>query len=106
MDRIIHALSDIAESSPFAIWGPVDVRQFRSPIVYAWIRGESLLYIGQSAVGIARPIDARHEHLGGEPWTEVDRLAIWRMPTAQAACHIEELTIEALRPQRSRPCRT
>jgi hypothetical protein len=57
----------VAEASDRARW--------QQPIVYAWIRGEAMLYIGSSYRGVERPMSAKHEKLGG--FQAGDQLIIW-----------------------------
>jgi len=74
----------------------------RQPIVYIWSRGNTVLYVGMSNEGIARPITRSHEKIG--QFQPGDTLTIHAAPDAKGT---EEALIRQLRPRlyATGPCR-
>jgi hypothetical protein len=70
-----------------------DLTQLRSPIVYVWARGEEVLYVGMSVVGVARPV-GKHERL--VDFQPGDMLWIWRCDNPAV---LETMLIRELRPR-------
>ena len=73
-----------------------DLRMLRAPIIYAWMRREKLLYIGSSEIGIARPVNGRHERL--RDIEDGDEVAAWRADGLTIRQREEQL-IDALSPE-------
>ncbi len=71
----------------------VDVEALRGPIVYVWIRGAEVLYVGMSTNGLVRPLGRQHEQLKGLEGR--DTLLIWPHPKPE---HLENALIYHLRP--------
>jgi hypothetical protein len=68
----------------------------RGCLVYAWVRGPKVLYVGMSRTGLLRPINASHEVCWAfEP---SDELLIWRAIDKRAAERLEALAIRLLAP--------
>jgi hypothetical protein len=61
--------------APLMVVGASDRARWQQPIVYAWIRGNEVLYVGRSTVGVERPMSMNHEKLRG--FEAEDRLVIW-----------------------------
>jgi hypothetical protein len=74
------------------------MRRWQQPIVYAWIRGEEVLYIGCSYRGVERPLAAGHEKL--RDFQPGDRLVIWASADPLAT---EDALIRRWRPLYNKP---
>lgn len=82
---------------PLIDWEGSTVHAHRQPIVYLWLRGETVLYIGQSSNGVERPLGKGHERIRDiEP---TDRLIVFAMKTARLAVLCEDRLIRRLSPQ-------
>lgn len=76
-----------------------EVIALRGPLVYAWKRGQHVLYVGKGETGMARALHPRHHKLRGILPT--DQLHFWRCATAEEACRLEATLIESLEPSRN-----
>jgi len=74
-----------------------DLQRMRQPIVYVWVRGDRVLYVGLSEHGLTRPLDRGHEQL--REFASGDLLVIW--PSSQPGV-LENALIYHLRPRRNR----
>ena len=87
--------------SPYLELAHEDVQRWRGSIVYVWIRGAEVLYVGLSLRGLERPLSvgpARLKH-----FAPGDRLIVWRCaPTGL----VEADLIAALRPRYNSIART
>jgi hypothetical protein len=74
---VADPLADLSADlgAPLMVAEASDRARWQQPIVYAWIRGEAMLYIGSSYRGVERPMSAKHEKLGG--FQAGDQLIIW-----------------------------
>lgn len=84
----------------FAQLGPADVELdgaelCKTPVVYAWMRDEQLLYVG-SGGSIRRPFGREHMRL--RTARAGDKVFIWLMPTMRAALESEARLIATHRP--------
>lgn len=66
------------------------------PSVYAIVRWNEVLYVGQSSYGIGRPVDTRH-HLRLK-FRHTDSVLIWRCGSLAAARRLEAELISVLKP--------
>jgi hypothetical protein len=73
-----------------------EVLVLRSPLVYAWLRGEQVLYVGKGETGFNRPLSPSHHQLG--MMLPTDTLRLWACDTAAEACELEVHLIRQLRP--------
>jgi hypothetical protein len=48
--------------APLMVAGASDRARWQQPIVYAWIRGDEVLYVGGSTVGVERPMSMNREY--------------------------------------------
>lgn len=79
-----------------------DARTFRElagALVYVWLRGDQVLYVGMSRIGLGRPTSARHHRLRLEAVQDTDRMLVWPCAGEAAARALEHLLIRTLRPQ-------
>ncbi len=58
-------------------------KDIRQPIIYMWARGNEVLYVGQSMMGLGRPLGGDHMVL--RAFRPGDRLNVWALPNAAAA---------------------
>jgi len=72
--------------------------QLVGPIVYAWVRGDEVLYVGVGASGIARPFRLSH-HRALRACSDDGHLLIWTCPTPVAAYQLERELILQLAPR-------
>lgn len=72
------------------------VRRLRYPVVYVWMRGDRVLYVGKGAT-VARPLDPRHHRLSDIRPT--DRLRVWPIKNRQEATRLEAAFIQTLQPE-------
>jgi hypothetical protein len=71
-------------------------RALAGPIVYAWVRGDEILYVGFSSNGVARTLSRAHHRLVSmEPG---DRAVIWCFETEDQAAAAERELIRLLHP--------
>jgi len=91
-----EALARLGE--PLVVLEAAALRPWQQAVIYAWIRGDEVLYIGASSRGLARPIDPRHEKL--REFLPGDRLAIWPVPEPW---ELEMRLIEDIKPARNGP---
>lgn len=96
-DRIAEQL----QKTPLAVLTGEWVLNHRKPIVYLWLRGEQCLYVGQSAVGIVRPISPNHHRL--MDIAPGDRVVIFEMTDAIIARRTEARLIRGLGPSLNGP---
>lgn len=73
------------------------IREFSGPCVYILFRGETVMYVGMSRRGLARPFQYHHLHV-----EETDQLQCWPLSTVEDAVELERLLIETLRPVQNR----
>lgn len=74
--------------------------RLRSPCVYAWIRGDVVLYIGSSANGAGRGLSALHHVVGiAEPIRPEDEMRIFRCATETEARTLERHLIRQIEPK-------
>ena len=59
---------------PLMMFTRDELKRLQQPIVYVWTRGEEVLYVGMSFVGLQRPIGS-HEKL--REFQPGDLLTIW-----------------------------
>lgn len=85
---------------PLIDWDGSAVHAHRQPIVYLWLRGDAVLYIGQSAMGVQRPLGS-HERL--QHIEATDRLVVFTVKTAKMALALEDRLIRRLNPQLNGP---
>lgn len=74
--------------------------RWHQSIIYAWIRGDEVLYIGASWRGVERPLGAGHERL--RECAPGDRVVIWACP-ASDLWQLEEALIRRYRPRYNKP---
>lgn len=74
-------------------------RALRGSVVYAWVRGPEVLYVGQSTVGIGRPLSNQHDAL--REMAPGDELLVWRCAPGEAD-EVETCLIGALKPVRNK----
>lgn len=77
-----------------------EVMALRAPIVYAWFRGATALYVGKGETGMSRPLSPQHHRLGF--LLPDDRLKLWACETAAEACDLEVELIRTLKPSLNR----
>lgn len=68
----------------------------RSPLVYAWYRGDQVLYVGKGASGLGRPLSPHHHKLSGILPTDV--LRFWSCASAEEASLLEANLIDEWHP--------
>ncbi len=74
-----------------------DVQQSRRPCVYAWIRGDEVLYVGKGESGLERPISSTHHRTSHmEPG---DRLLVWTTASRSLALITEAKLISGIKPR-------
>ena len=77
------------------------VRALGGPIVYAWVRGDQVLYVGFGGHGFARPLQRTHHRLFAmEPG---DRVVVWCFDTEEQAAEAERQLIRLLHPPMNGP---
>ena len=92
---------DFVDLAPATVtWQGRQVLQLRYPIVYAWMRGEEILYIGRGLKGVTRPFAHDHPHLKG--LLPTDELKVWTFPTGTIARAVEVAMIAVARPPLNR----
>jgi tRNA(Ile2) C34 agmatinyltransferase TiaS len=69
-------------------------------IIYAWMRGDEVLYIGASWRGVERPLGVSHEKL--RECAPGDRIVIWACPASDLV-HVEDGLIRRYRPRYNKP---
>lgn len=70
----------------------------KKPIVYLWVRGSEILYVGQSSQGLAR-VFSKHEYI--DEIQPDDAVLAWHVePGTELA--VESWLINALQPKRNR----
>ena len=75
---------------------------FQTPIIYAWMRGDECLYIGQSRIGLRR-IFLNHHAITLKSLLPDDRVLIWLAPKDEAErCRLEQALIARMRPTLNR----
>jgi hypothetical protein len=74
------------------------INQLRQPMVYAWTRGEDVLYVGLATSGFARPIGPSHHRLTRGVIRPTDELSIYLCRTKEEAIQLEKDLIIALKP--------
>lgn len=92
-------LEDVGLPAPHqTMTGRVFKLAMKTPIVYAWKRGNLYLYIGQSRVGFGRLIS--HHHVIGitDEVLDTDEFTMW-YKTKEGLNAFEELLIKKLRPK-------
>lgn len=75
-----------------------DLMRGRGPVVYAWVRGRKVLYIGSSLLGLSRPLFEKHHRLRLSDLHPTDRLMVWRYKHGEEARAVESLLIKHARP--------
>jgi hypothetical protein len=94
---VIEESRDIL-GEPMVTFDAEGLRRWHQPIVYAWTRGEEVLYVGCSYRGVERPLAAGHEKL--RDFQTGDRLVIWACADPLAT---EEALIRRWRPRYNKP---
>lgn len=74
--------------------------EFRKPVVYAWCRGDAVLYIGSGINGLTRPFDRSHHQLWD--FQPGDELLIWRFDDPVIAQKCERSLIINVQPMRNK----
>jgi hypothetical protein len=77
-----------------------DVCALRRPLVYAWFRGEEVLYVGKGAMGMYRPLHPKHHRL--HDIAPDDELRFWACANAAEAEAFESQLIKRWRPRLNR----
>lgn len=72
----------------------------RQPIVYAWLRGDQVLYVGKGEMGMYRPLHPRHHRLRGV--AADDEVRFWCCADAEEAARFELELIRKWRPSLNR----
>ena len=83
---------------PLLVIEAAERARWHQPIVYAWTRGEEILYVGCSYSGIERLLASKHEKL--REFQPGDRLMIWACANPLA---MEERLIRHWRPRYNKP---
>lgn len=92
----LQEVGEILKRDRHAEFQADSVRALGGPIVYAWVRGEEVLYIGLGAYGLARPLSRNHHRLlGMQPG---DRLIVWCWEAEEQAVEAERQLVLRLRP--------
>ncbi len=89
----------VVQKTARAAFSASDVRDLGGPLVYAWVRGEDVLYVGLGAYGLARPLARNHHRLAD--MAPGDRLLVWTWPEPALAEHAEREIIQRLRPPKN-----
>ena len=71
---------------------------FVYPCVYMVIRWKEVIYIGQSSLGILRPLDTRRHHASPE-FRDTDSVLVWRCCSVESALKLESELIREFRPR-------
>lgn len=98
---ILGAASPFAQVRPdgatfFELSG-LQVLALRSPLVYAWLRGPRVLYVGRGLKGMVRPLSHAHHRL--DVIQPTDRLRVWPCATDLEAAILEQKLIAELLPE-------
>lgn len=74
-----------------------EVRELQRPSVYAWVRGDEVLYVGSSRLGLVRAILPTHHRLAAVE--AGDMVLLWRFSSSDEAVQSEQQLIATLRPR-------
>ena len=69
---------------------------YRRPVVYAWVRESTVLYIGKGQGGLERPFTKTHHQLMA--MLPDDELLVWFFDTIEKAEDFESLLIRTVKP--------
>jgi len=89
---------------PLMVVTAEDRARWHRRIIYAWIRGDEVLYIGASWRGVERPMGVAHEKI--RDFQSGDRLVIWAPLEADGGTYlgdIEDRLIRQWRPRHNKP---
>jgi hypothetical protein len=79
------------------------LRRVRRHIVYAWVRGDRVLYVGMSTAGFLRPLSAGHEVCWA--FEDGDALLLWPAADRDEARRLEADAIRLVGPAYNGPNR-
>jgi excinuclease UvrABC nuclease subunit len=79
-----------------------DFRTYKTPVVYAWKRGNEWLYVGSSHRGLQRVVDSKHHALHQAEMHDTDEILMMYQLTPQQARTLEVYLIRTHKPRYNR----
>lgn len=98
---VIAKINEVAGRKSSYRFSGRQIQEMRLPLVYAWIRGDEILYIGKSNNGLQRPIAKNHERT--KDIETNDRLIVWHCLHDSEATGLEKILLVTFSPKLNRP---